>query len=98
MLADGGRICFSDRFSVDRAKLLELDDELLELLRRGESLVFKGAPDGDVVLCTQDKTYALTFVETSNSVLLVAPPRESAERDVEAQVSGVLEVKSARIP
>ncbi len=38
------------------------------------SLVIKGQPNEDAVLCTSDKTYTLRSVVLSNSVLVVTPP------------------------
>ena len=43
------------------------------------SLVIKGEPDEDAVLCTADKTYILRSVVLSNSILVVAPPNDMDE-------------------
>lgn len=40
-------------------------------------VVLRGQPDEDAVLCTQSKTYAMKFVGTSNSVMLVPPSNQS---------------------
>lgn len=47
------------------------------LLPRGMPgrVVIKGAPDEDAVMCTEDKTFALKLVETTNLQLLL-PPQE----------------------
>lgn len=37
------------------------------------SLVIKGGPEDDTVLCTSDKTYNIRSVTLSNSVLVVSP-------------------------
>lgn len=37
------------------------------------SVVIKGEPDAEAVLCTARRTYALKIVETTNSLLLVPP-------------------------
>ncbi|CAH2057124.1 unnamed protein product, partial [Iphiclides podalirius] len=50
---------------------MQLDDNLLQEIENGKSLVFKGHPDENVVLCTEDKTYDVKEAETSNSLLLV---------------------------
>ncbi|KAK9794336.1 hypothetical protein WJX73_004181 [Symbiochloris irregularis] len=50
--------------------LLEVDDKLLEEIT-DITVTIKGERDGEAVLCTQDKTYALKQVETTNTVLLV---------------------------
>lgn len=39
------------------------------------SVVIKGEADAEAVLCTDQHTYALKIVETTNSLLLV-PPNE----------------------
>ncbi|KAJ4825852.1 hypothetical protein Tsubulata_023367 [Turnera subulata] len=53
--------------------LLELDDKLLPDLLLHQRVSLRGQPDEDAVLCTQSKTYAIKFVGTSNSALLVPP-------------------------
>nr|XP_021197886.2 sister chromatid cohesion protein DCC1 [Helicoverpa armigera] len=52
-------------------KLMLLDDTLLKEIEAGKDLVFKGDPDENVVLCTNNKTYDVKEAETSNSLLLV---------------------------
>ncbi|GBP54410.1 Sister chromatid cohesion protein DCC1 [Eumeta japonica] len=49
---------------------MQLDDNLLKELESGKELIFKGDPDENVVLCTEDKTYDVKEAETSNSLLL----------------------------
>ncbi|XP_059633770.1 uncharacterized protein LOC132276383 [Cornus florida] len=57
--------------------LLELDEKLLpDVLHQRVTL--RGQPDEEAVLCTQSKTYAIKFVGTSNSVLLIPPTDQSA--------------------
>ncbi|RDX75611.1 Sister chromatid cohesion protein DCC1 [Mucuna pruriens] len=60
----------------DDLLLLELDEKLLPDVLH-ERVVLRGKPDEDAVLCTQSKTYAMKFVGTSNSVLLVPPANHS---------------------
>ncbi|KAL9321687.1 hypothetical protein ACSQ67_009740 [Phaseolus vulgaris] len=60
----------------DDLLLLELDEKLLPDVLH-ERVVLRGQPDEDAVLCTQSKTYAMKFVGTSNSVLLVPPANHS---------------------
>ena len=36
-------------------------------------MALRGQPDEDAVLCTTSKTYAIKFVGTSNTVLLIPP-------------------------
>ncbi|XP_016162629.2 LOW QUALITY PROTEIN: sister chromatid cohesion protein DCC1 [Arachis ipaensis] len=85
--------------------VLELDDKLLPdvlhercvLLR----VVIRGLPDEDAVLCTQSKTFAMKFVGTSNSVLLIPPanqyvfdqnPQNGANNHKEKVVAPVIKV------
>lgn len=42
-------------------------------------MTLRGTPDEDAVLCTASKTYAVKFVGTSNSVLLIPPSDEVPE-------------------
>ncbi|KAJ1420641.1 Sister chromatid cohesion protein Dcc1 [Sesbania bispinosa] len=59
---------------------LELDEKLLQDVLH-ERVVLRGQPDEDAVLCTQSKTYAMKFVGTSNSVLLVPPANLSESHE-----------------
>ncbi|KAI8463895.1 MAG: sister chromatid cohesion protein Dcc1 [Monoraphidium minutum] len=60
-------------------RLLEVEDGLLAEIQRG-GVVVKGGAGDDAVLCTQDKTYALKYVETTNSLLLL-PPDERGDQE-----------------
>ncbi|KAL2342023.1 hypothetical protein Fmac_009963 [Flemingia macrophylla] len=60
----------------DDLLLLELDEKLVQDVLHGRA-VLRGQPDEDAVLCTRSKTYAMKFVGTSNSVLLVPPANHS---------------------
>ncbi|XP_047506444.1 sister chromatid cohesion protein DCC1 isoform X1 [Pieris napi] len=52
-------------------RLMLLDNNILKNIEEGNPIVFKGDPDENVVLCTDDKTYDVKEAETSNSFLLV---------------------------
>jgi len=52
-------------------KLLELNDDLLAYIEKGNVLSLKGGLNEKVVLCTDTKTYELKEAEISNSVLLI---------------------------
>ena len=61
------------------------------------SLVIKGQPNEDAVLCTDTKTYTVRSVVLSNSMLVVTPPTDTpdgSERDVviRDQIHDVLEL------
>ncbi|XP_047347986.1 sister chromatid cohesion protein DCC1 [Vespa velutina] len=60
-----------DLFSGHGIKLVELDEQLLEIINKGDSLSFKGSSNETAVLCTENRTYEIKEAETSNSLLLV---------------------------
>ncbi|XP_014500267.1 sister chromatid cohesion protein DCC1 isoform X2 [Vigna radiata var. radiata] len=86
--------------------LLELDEKLLPDVLH-ERVVLRGQPDEDAVLCTQSKTYAMKFVGTSNSVLLIPPANHSefcenpqnndSNKEEEKVVAPVIKVVSGNI-
>ncbi|XP_058761743.1 uncharacterized protein LOC131635153 [Vicia villosa] len=78
--------------------VLELDEKLIPDVLN-ERMVLRGQPDEDVVLCTQTKTYAMKFVGTSNSVLLVPPENqsESYENQQKNDINNTDEKAVARI-
>lgn len=52
-------------------RLLELTPHLLEAIRDGQTLAFKGGLNEKLVLCTATRTFDVKEAEVSNSVLLV---------------------------
>ncbi|WVZ00429.1 hypothetical protein V8G54_026498 [Vigna mungo] len=90
----------------DDLLLLELDEKLLPDVLH-ERVVLRGQPDEDAVLCTQSKTYAMKFVGTSNSVLLIPPANHSefcenpqnndSNKEEEKVVAPVIKVVSGNI-
>ncbi|GBF89216.1 sister chromatid cohesion DCC1 [Raphidocelis subcapitata] len=60
-------------------RLLEVDDALLGDIAAG-GVVVKGGPGDDAVLCTGDRTYALKYVETTNTLLML-PPDAAGDAD-----------------
>ncbi|KAI0302768.1 hypothetical protein BC826DRAFT_1089810 [Russula brevipes] len=71
------------RFSPEKVpfgsfRLLELPPDLCKLVESSVddiwlSLMIKGGPEDDAVLCTSDRTYNIRSVMLSNSVLVVSP-------------------------
>ncbi|XP_030375154.1 sister chromatid cohesion protein DCC1 [Scaptodrosophila lebanonensis] len=55
----------------DNIRLLELDGHMLQQIRNGQSLYFKGGLHEKLVLCTDERTYDVKGAEISNSLLLV---------------------------
>lgn len=55
----------------DDVRLLELTPHLLEAVRAGQTLAFKGGLNEKLVLCTDTRTYDVKEADISNSLLLV---------------------------
>lgn len=69
-------VVYADGFGTEEFKLLEVDESILrELLHDG--LIIKGAENDEAVLCTSSTTFAIKYVSTSNTVLLI-PPQHTA--------------------
>ncbi|KAI6702930.1 hypothetical protein NL676_012066 [Syzygium grande] len=68
----------------DDLSLLELDEKLLDDVIHQRAFL-RGHPDENAVFCTRSKTYAVKFVSTSNSVLLIPSsiqvPEDEASQD-----------------
>jgi len=69
--AENSNLVYAGDFDANEIELLELSDDLLRRALDGEELVFKGAHDEEAVLCTNDTTYLVKRVETSNTLLLI---------------------------
>ncbi|CAM6107033.1 unnamed protein product [Calypogeia fissa] len=63
---------YGQDFDSETYRLLEVDERLLEELLE-DGLSIKGGADEEAVLCTSKATFAMKFVSTSNTVLLVPP-------------------------
>ncbi|XP_058833520.1 sister chromatid cohesion protein DCC1 [Topomyia yanbarensis] len=57
--------------NLSNLKLLEADEHILEQIKEGKVVSFKGALNEKVVLCTESRTYEIKEAEISNSLLLV---------------------------
>ena len=76
-LEDGGALTISPRFTAESGalRLVQAHPKLLEALRRGDEVRFVGPRgDGTVVLATADATFEVLKAESSNVMLLAAPP------------------------
>ena len=72
-------------FERARVELLEIDADLIDhVVGADGTIAFKGLADDVAVVCSSDKTYAVTRVETSNEMLLVGPPIDETEAAMEA--------------
>lgn len=73
-------------------KLLEADDHILEQIRAGKSVSFKGALNEKVVICTESRTYEVKEAEISNSLLLVPrlqPAQATSRSPIKSPKGGV---------
>ena len=62
------------------------------------SLIIKGGPEDDAVLCTSNKTYNIRSVTLSNAVLVVSPPDVDGSKDqvvIQDSLSELLELVPA---
>lgn len=72
-------------------ELLEIDEDLIPLVTRSDGTIrFKGLADDPAVICTRERTYAVTRVETSNELVLIGPPigGDDDEGEAEADAEG----------
>ncbi|XP_058790089.1 sister chromatid cohesion protein DCC1 [Phymastichus coffea] len=72
-------------------KILELDDHLLQALKSGDSISFRGEPEEEAVLCTSNRTYEVKEAETSNTCLLVPKLKLKDEVFVEGLTEKIVE-------
>ena len=76
-------LTFPSSFGGHDVRLIEISEDMAKCIERGETLSIIGSNDTskggttDAVLCSQNKTYTIKKVETSNSVLIVPPSDEN---------------------
>ena len=87
------KIIFSQSYEPEKFKLIEAPMELLESVYKGESLFIKGSENAlDAILCSENKTYNIKKVETSNSVFLI-PPSASFKFEINSKSTEYYEVE-----
>jgi len=57
-------------------------------------LIIKGAKDDEAVMCTSSTTYAIKYVSTSNTVLLIPPAQHTAPQP-ESSGDGIVCIEPA---
>ena len=89
------QVNFAKDFSQQDFKVFELPDDLLDQIESGSltELMFKSLPENqNIVLCANDKTYTITQVETSNTILLRNKSHPSRDHEIQGSVSCFYEV------
>eukprot|EP00249_Psilotum_nudum_P032257 c47547_g1_i1 orf=301-1527(-) len=70
-------VIFGEGYGSEDFKLMEVDDAIVgEIL--DQEVTIRGCSGDEAVLCTSTSTYAIKFVATSNTVLLIPPPDHAA--------------------
>ncbi|BDA43076.1 Sister chromatid cohesion protein DCC1 [Coccomyxa sp. Obi] len=69
-------------------RLLEVDEKMLQEIV-DEGVTIKGLPDEEAVLCTRKGTYAVKHVDTTNSLFLVPPVKDSSCEKVTVAATAV---------
>lgn len=70
-------VSFSPQFRQRDLRLIEVNEDIIKSINEGEKLTVIGEPKREAVFCTSNKTFAIKKVETSNSILLVPPSKDS---------------------
>ncbi|ORX81970.1 hypothetical protein BCR32DRAFT_292942 [Anaeromyces robustus] len=79
------KLIFANDFKQDTYKILEITKELadeLEEKKKETKLVFRGLPDDEAVFCTNNKTFQMKKVQTTNMMLLISPEKENNESNM----------------
>lgn len=97
---ESAAVVYAEGFGTEEFKLLEVDESILqELLHDG--LTIKGDKNDEAVLCTSSTTYAIKYVSTSNTVLLIPPVQHTTQQDglacIESASAGVVATASGLI-
>lgn len=62
---------FSTSASDQNHTLIQLDNEIMDCILKGEEIVIRGKESDSAVLCTSDKTYDIKTAKISNTLLLL---------------------------
>ncbi|CAI4227398.1 unnamed protein product [Auanema sp. JU1783] len=83
---------FSKVFPAEDYKLIEVDTKLADQFENGQRLVFRGDVDDFVVLCSEDRSYSVKEVETSNSLFIC--PELKVAQDLRSDGPNTLELRT----
>jgi len=83
-------LVFSSEFDKRDLRLFEVPEDVLKKVLAGEELQLVG--EGDAVLCTSDKTFAMKKVETSNQLFLLQAS-ETADFGLTSRTTNYYEVR-----
>mmetsp|Transcript_9621 Transcript_9621/g.16770 ORF Transcript_9621/g.16770 Transcript_9621/m.16770 type:complete len:434 (-) Transcript_9621:589-1890(-) len=85
-------IVFSPQYPARSFRLMEVPNELVKAVEKGEELSIVGDCAAEAVLCSGSKTYGMKRVETSNCVFFV-PPSASGEFSICSSASDYYELQ-----
>lgn len=87
------KLVYKEKFEKNSYSLLELaSPALIEAFESGSSIVIKGLPEDEAVLCTDSKTFVVRQVNTSNSIVLVNKSTQDQKSYVHDDVSNTIEL------
>lgn len=87
------RLFFPGTFGSRDLRLVEVPPDMIDIISSGQNLKIVGDPSkGDTVLCSEDRTFSLRKVETSNHIFLV-PPSSDHEFQLECSINEYYEIK-----
>ena len=87
------RLHFDTSYDTRDLRLVEVPPNLIDIVSSGQHLKIVGdVSKGDTVLCSDNHTFSLRKVETSNAIFLVAPS-STADFSLECGISDYYEIK-----
>lgn len=88
------QVKYADTFAVDGLRLMEVSDEVLKDMEAGDVYEIRGEEGDTAVLVSEDRTYALKAVETSNTqyILSASPASYGSQEYIVSSVSQHLEL------
>ena len=87
------RLFYPQSFGARDLRLMEVPADLLSTIMSGQNLKIVGdTSKTDAVLCSDDRTYSIRKVETSNQIYLV-PPSSSSDFPLECGINEYYEIK-----
>ncbi|CAO3612565.1 unnamed protein product [Mucor hiemalis] len=87
------KLVYKEKFEKNSYSLVELGTPaLVEAFESGSSIVIKGLPEDEAVLCTDSKTFVVRQVNTSNSIILIEKEVRDQRSYVHDNVSNTIEL------
>ncbi len=75
---------FNEDYDLENFTLIQVPQEIVDVISKGDDLIIKGTDSS--ILCTNNKSFELKYLETSNTMFLLRVLNKNAEEIKNAEI------------